>query len=390
MHEGLTLEQFINYGVVTPNWMSLIGKGMQADVMSIWRDSSLVARISKVHVNEDYVNLWPGTELPDGSKIVTLRDIAYIRTNTLTDPDSNIHTIMRREVGEMDRFVVGDNPNNLRIFHDIVYQNIATDDDTRSRLVPFQKIQFIRRSDGSYQVEMIYERMMGTLRDEIRAKQPTIGRCQRVIDMIQVGLALDRLNRKGIFHRDIKPDNLMLDSEGKVRIADFGISIHETSVIEISGTPRYLAPEMLDRNVASSTDQYLLAVTIAEVLIGEDIGKYLTRSEGTNNLTDIPRVLVNVMMNDECFTDEFYEKLEEEWDGYPNIELLKKVLRKATSKNPEDRFVGSEEMVILTALALHNNKVDLDTLIKIHPDLKENSPLKKVNIQSLNSLQEAA
>ena len=81
------------------------------------------------------------------------------------------------------------------------------------------------------------------------------------------------LHRVGIVHRDIKPDNVMLTSEGGVKLIDLGVArlprVEEFAAREAPGTPSYLAPEMYDGEAGSeATDQYALGVTLYRAFTG--------------------------------------------------------------------------------------------------------------------------
>jgi eukaryotic-like serine/threonine-protein kinase len=90
----------------------------------------------------------------------------------------------------------------------------------------------------------------------------------------QAGRALDTAHREGVVHRDIKPGNLMIDGDGNVHVADFGIASAEgfdslTMTGTVLGTAGYLSPEQAqgDRATAAS-DRYALAVVSFELLTG--------------------------------------------------------------------------------------------------------------------------
>ncbi|MGH8951156.1 MAG: serine/threonine-protein kinase [Acidimicrobiia bacterium] len=97
-----------------------------------------------------------------------------------------------------------------------------------------------------------------------------------VTDMVaQVGSALDHAHAMGVIHRDIKPANLILDSEGRVRLADFGIArtVDARATItesgELVGTITYLAPEILSGDPATpASDVYSLGAVTFELLTG--------------------------------------------------------------------------------------------------------------------------
>ena len=85
-------------------------------------------------------------------------------------------------------------------------------------------------------------------------------------------LGLDYLHQNNILHKDIKPDNLVFDSKGYLHITDLGISkiYHEDNGKENSGTPGYMAPEVLfNRNHKFSVDFYALGVVGFEIITGK-------------------------------------------------------------------------------------------------------------------------
>ena len=91
----------------------------------------------------------------------------------------------------------------------------------------------------------------------------------------QLADALDYAHARGVLHRDVKSANIMLDSEGNVRLTDFGIAraanegSNRRGEEQPCGTVVYMSPEqLLGENPAASSDQYSLAVTLYELLSG--------------------------------------------------------------------------------------------------------------------------
>jgi len=89
--------------------------------------------------------------------------------------------------------------------------------------------------------------------------------------MANVANAVDYAHRQGILHRDLKPANLILDRDGTVWVADFGLARQAnldgvTQTGEIVGTLRYMAPEQLRGESDVRTDIYALGVTLYELL----------------------------------------------------------------------------------------------------------------------------
>jgi len=99
---------------------------------------------------------------------------------------------------------------------------------------------------------------------------------QPVIDIVsQVAAALDHAHGLGVIHRDIKPANLIIEPDGRVRLADFGIArtVDDPATItssgELVGTITYLAPEILAGQPATpASDIYSLGAVTFELLAG--------------------------------------------------------------------------------------------------------------------------
>lgn len=113
----------------------------------------------------------------------------------------------------------------------------------------------------------------GSLAALIRAQQPSRESLMRVLG--DVASALDYAHAQGVIHRDVKPQNILIEDED-VFLADFGISkLSEgaatvTSAGAILGTPEYMAPEQAQGNpVGPSSDIYSLGIVAYEALTGQ-------------------------------------------------------------------------------------------------------------------------
>ncbi|MGB6449732.1 MAG: protein kinase [Steroidobacteraceae bacterium] len=122
-----------------------------------------------------------------------------------------------------------------------------------------------------YTVMPLYQ---GELLETRIARRPMLGLEEGRNIAIKLARAAAALHRHGIIHRDIKPDNVILESEGSLKLVDLGVA--RVSVLEdfppedIPGTPAYMAPEMFAGEPGNeATDIYALGVTLFFAFTGE-------------------------------------------------------------------------------------------------------------------------
>jgi predicted Ser/Thr protein kinase len=135
---------------------------------------------------------------------------------------------------------------------------------------------------------IVYEYAQGRTLDHLIAEGSLDE--SRIIDIaIQVASGLEHAHERGILHRDIKPQNLILTDEGRVKILDFGLAKRtrvelergdgtapETTVTEtvkgtIVGTAQYMSPEQLAGEVLDGrTDIFSLGVVLYEMATGQN------------------------------------------------------------------------------------------------------------------------
>ncbi len=126
--------------------------------------------------------------------------------------------------------------------------------------------------DGS--AFLVMELVPGEALSTILERERTLS-SDRVLDIVaQTASALHAAHSAGLVHRDIKPGNLLITPEGRVKITDFGIAriadqVPLTATGQVMGTVQYLSPEQASGHSASpTTDIYSLGIVAYEALAG--------------------------------------------------------------------------------------------------------------------------
>jgi serine/threonine-protein kinase len=127
------------------------------------------------------------------------------------------------------------------------------------------------QAEGTYYIAMEYIEGR-TLKDLILARGP-LPVDQAVAYARQVLGAVRFAHRKGIVHRDIKPHNVLVDTDGRLKVTDFGIARAGTSQMteagSIIGTAQYLSPEQArGASVDQRSDLYSVGIVLYEMLTG--------------------------------------------------------------------------------------------------------------------------
>lgn len=157
----------------------------------------------------------------------------------------------------------------------------------------------------------------------------------------QIASALDYMHKKGIFHRDLKPEAIVIDKVNDTEppqlwatLIDFGLAIHDAKELKKStgviGTPSYMAPEIATKKSTGDrrSDTYSLAICALEALTG----KRLLTGEDPAEIMEKAAYFVPPENFD-------FPKLSDELGA-----KLSKVFVKALAKDPDDRYQSAGEL----------------------------------------------
>src|SRR5918999_1458244 len=122
---------------------------------------------------------------------------------------------------------------------------------------------------------IVFEYVEGeTLKDRIK-RQGRLPVSEAVAYAIEIGRALECAHLHRLVHRDVKPQNVLIDSEGRAKVTDFGIarSLEAeglTATGRVLGTTDYVAPEQaLGEETTAQSDVYSLGICLFEMLTGD-------------------------------------------------------------------------------------------------------------------------
>ena len=164
----------------------------------------------------------------------------------------------------------------------------------------------------------------------------------------EIVLAFQYLHSKDIAYRDLKPENLLVDKDGHVRITDFGFAkIVKDKTMTLCGTPEYLAPEMVKQEGHDKgVDWWSLGVLIYEMTIG--VTPFFSKSRLT--------LINNIKKEEVIFPDKKKYKIDYS-DDFVDIVL------KLLSKDKKERL-GSKGDIEEILEHPYFASLDLDALVK--------------------------
>jgi HAMP domain-containing protein/predicted Ser/Thr protein kinase len=221
--------------------------------------------------------------------------------------------VLMRSPEEVERF-----KREIRLARKITHRNVLRTYD-------------YGEAEGVYFISMEYVR--GYTLAELLEESPRMA--SRVVMGVgrQICRGLQAAHEQGIIHRDIKPQNVLIDHKGEVKLMDFGIARMAeapeamTAAGLIVGTPHYMSPEQVQgKQLDPRSDVYAMGVMLYEMLAGErPFNSPSLMAVLTAHITDKPRPLI---------------------DARPDVgREINVIVMKCLAKDPKERYANAGEML---------------------------------------------
>ena len=188
---------------------------------------------------------------------------------------------------------------------------------------------------------------------------------------IQACMGIEAAHNNHIIHRDIKPQNIIISKDGKVKVTDFGIAKAATSntiTSNVMGSVHYTSPEQARGGYSDEkSDIYSMGITLFEMLTGR---------VPFNGETTVAIAIKHIQ-----------EEMPSPREYVPEIPVcVEQIVLKCTQKKPERRYQNAYELIADLRHALVDPN---DDFLKKEPEFDENSPTVVRGAEELNRQMEA-
>jgi len=182
---------------------------------------------------------------------------------------------------------------------------------------------------------IVAELVEGVSLGEVLRVHRRISRKAALEAIILTALALKyAFTKKGLIHRDVKPDNIMVTTDGEVKLTDFGLAESVNAPTDsnrhrkVSGSPAYMAPELISAHHEPSMaqDVYALGISLYQLIVG-------SLPYNASTMTETMRLHAEAPIPVLSSTD-------------PAARTIDPILTRMLAKNPADRYTEYREMVM--------------------------------------------
>ncbi|MGL5260349.1 MAG: Stk1 family PASTA domain-containing Ser/Thr kinase [Lachnospiraceae bacterium] len=188
---------------------------------------------------------------------------------------------------------------------------------------------------------------------------------------IQISMGIEAAHNNHIIHRDIKPQNIIISKDGKVKVADFGIAKAATSdtiTSNVMGSVHYTSPEQARGGFSDEkSDIYSLGITLFEMLTGR------VPFNGDTTVAIAIKHIQEPMPSPREYVNEIPRSVEQ-------------ILSKCTQKSPDRRYNSMGELIQDLKRSLMNP--DADFVKMVDPD--EEASTKFISNQDMNQIKQVA
>ena len=214
--------------------------------------------------------------------------------------------------------------------------------------------------DGLYYIVMEY--IEGITLKQYIAKKGRLGYNEALSIAIQMARGIEAAHNKGIVHQDIKPQNIIISKEGKVKVTDFGIAraansntIHAGSM----GSVHYVSPEQARNGFVSyASDIYSLGIVMYEMVTGR------VPFDG-----DTPVAIAIQHIQSQMTPPE---------EIVPGLPIaVSRIIEKCTMKSPERRYASASELLVDLKRAMVNPDEDFVVIPNGASDLDKTRVISK-------------
>ena len=220
----------------------------------------------------------------------------------------------------------------------------------------------VGEDDGTYYIVMEY--VEGKTLKQLLKKRGSLTLSEAIDIMVQLTDGMAHAHDSYIIHRDLKPQNIMIKDDGQIKITDFGIAMalnatQLTQTNSVMGSVHYLPPEQASgKGCTIKSDIYSMGIIFYELLSGS------LPFRGDNAV--------------EIALKHMKEPLPNLKDDNPSIpQSIVNIIKRATAKNPKNRYETAREMHEDLLTALDDDRMDEEEYKYKYPE-HENETKKKV------------